>query len=104
MEIYYRRGETTHKGKVVAARVETVVLFLPDVWSCVPTRLEWDALHLNYKRHAERKLKALLQPSEADDPADEKAFNLSFLSLQRYDAPALRHLFFIYFSFLTTDI
>ncbi|XP_067008402.2 cell division cycle and apoptosis regulator protein 1 isoform X2 [Anabrus simplex] len=58
LEIYYRRGETTHKGRVVPARVETVVLFLPDVWSCVPTRLEWDGLHLNYKKQLERKLKA----------------------------------------------
>nr|ATX63074.1 apoptosis regulator protein 1 [Locusta migratoria] len=58
LEIYYRRGETTHKGRTVAARVETVVLFLPDVWSCVPTRLEWDGLHLNYKKQLERKQKA----------------------------------------------
>ncbi|XP_054708113.1 cell division cycle and apoptosis regulator protein 1-like [Uloborus diversus] len=37
-EIYYRRGESwSSKG-----RVETVVLFVPDVWSCLPTRIEWD--------------------------------------------------------------
>lgn len=74
LEIYYRRGETTHKGKLVAARVETVVLFLPDVWSCVPTRLEWDGLHLNYKRQLDRKLKALLQIDYDEDAAtvDEK--------------------------------
>lgn len=75
LEIYYRRSETTHKGKLVAARVETVVLFLPDVWSCVPTRLEWDGLHLNYKRQLDRKLKALLQIDSDEDAAtvDEKA-------------------------------
>nr|CAD7264073.1 unnamed protein product [Timema shepardi] len=58
LEIYYRRAETTHKGRLVPARVETVVLFLPDVWSCVPARLEWDGLHHNYKKQLERRLKA----------------------------------------------
>lgn len=72
LEIYYRRGESTHKGRVVPARVETVVLFLPDVWSCVPTRLEWDGLHLNYKKQLERKLKADQDGTDGVN-ADEKA-------------------------------
>lgn len=72
LEIYYRRGESTHKGRVVPARVETVVLFLPDVWSCVPTRLEWDGLHLNYKKQLERKLKADQDGADGVN-ADEKA-------------------------------
>ena len=72
LEIYYRRGESTHKGRVVPARVETVVLFLPDVWSCVPTRLEWDGLHVNYKRQLERKLKADQDGADGAN-ADEKA-------------------------------
>lgn len=25
-------------------RVETVVLFVPDVWSCLPTRVEWEGM------------------------------------------------------------
>ncbi|PSN50436.1 hypothetical protein C0J52_04927 [Blattella germanica] len=66
LEIYYRRGETTHKGRLVPARVETVVLFLPDVWSCVATRLEWDGLHLNYKKQLERKLKADQDGTDGD--------------------------------------
>lgn len=42
-EIYYRRGESSsHKGR--GMRVETVVLFVPDVWSCLPTRVEWDGM------------------------------------------------------------
>lgn len=72
LEIYYRRGESTHKGRLVPARVETVVLFLPDVWSCVPTRLEWDGLHLNYKKQLERKLKADQDGTDGAN-ADEKA-------------------------------
>lgn len=75
VELYYRRGESTHKGKVVPARVETVVLFLPDIWSCVPTRLEWDQLHQSYRKHLERRLRA---SEDSDEVAanDEKAHSL----------------------------
>ncbi|XP_015600550.1 cell division cycle and apoptosis regulator protein 1 [Cephus cinctus] len=72
LELYYRRAETTHKsGRVVPSRVETVILFLPDVWSCVPTRLEWDGLHLNYKKQLERKLlRAASNPDDSDAAND----------------------------------
>lgn len=74
LELYYRRSESSHKGKAVPARVETVVLFLPDVWSCVPTRLEWEDLHHSYRKQLERRLKALDQESSDEQPtADEKA-------------------------------
>lgn len=72
MELYYRRCESTHKGKAVPARVETVVIFLPDVWSCLSTRLEWDGLQLNYRKQMERRLKADQDPDE-QPAADEKA-------------------------------
>ncbi|KAF3423684.1 hypothetical protein E2986_12837 [Frieseomelitta varia] len=84
LELYYRRAETTHKsGRVVPSRVETVILFLPDVWSCVPTKLEWDGLQLSYKKQLERKLlRAASSPDDldaandtdeaADDPVPEK--------------------------------
>jgi DBC1 len=68
VEIYYHRSETTHKGKVIPARVETVVLFLPDVWRCLPTRLEWESLQLAYKKQLNRKLNADDEP-EAAEPA-----------------------------------
>lgn len=89
LELYYRRAETTHKsGRVVPSRVETVILFLPDVWRCVPTRLEWDSLHLNYKKQLERKLQRSASVPEADDldntadtdeatPTDQKALPIS---------------------------
>ncbi|XP_020712429.2 cell division cycle and apoptosis regulator protein 1-like isoform X2 [Athalia rosae] len=72
LELYYRRAETTHKsGRIVPSRVETVILFLPDVWSCVPTRLEWDGLHLSYKKQLERKLlRAASNPDDADPAID----------------------------------
>ncbi|KAJ3646146.1 hypothetical protein Zmor_023748, partial [Zophobas morio] len=72
VELYYRRSESTHKGRAVPARVETVVLFLPDVWSCVPTRLEWDGLHQSYRKQLERRLKADLEGGDDTPPADEK--------------------------------
>lgn len=84
MELYYRRGDAdgrSHRGGAgggsgsgrQGARVETVVLFLPDVWSCLPTRLEWDALQTGYRRQLERKLKAG-QEQDADEQqqGDEK--------------------------------
>ncbi|XP_055525517.1 cell division cycle and apoptosis regulator protein 1-like isoform X2 [Wyeomyia smithii] len=54
VELYYRRSETYHKGHLIPSRIETVVIFLPDVRSCLPTHPEWDELHLNYKSHLER--------------------------------------------------
>ncbi|KAK4883304.1 hypothetical protein RN001_006623 [Aquatica leii] len=71
VELYYHRNESTHKGKVIPARVETVVLFLPDVWSCLPTRLEWDGLHISYRKQLEHKLKADQEVDEHPN-ADEK--------------------------------
>lgn len=83
--MYYRRAESTHKGKLIPARVETVVLFLPDVWSCLPTRLEWDSLQIAYKKQLDRILNVENQEMVVNDEsaasstagvADEKASNL----------------------------
>lgn len=53
------------------SRVETVILFLPDVWSCVPTRLEWDGLHISYKKQLDKKLvRAASNPDDADPAID----------------------------------
>ena len=37
LEIHYRRQETSTRS----ARTETTVIFLPDVWSVMPTRVEY---------------------------------------------------------------
>lgn len=61
---------------MVPSRVETVILFLPDVWSCVPTKLEWDGLQLSYKKQLERKLlRAASSPDDLDaaNETDEAA-------------------------------
>lgn len=67
---------------MIPARVETVVLFLPDVWSCVPTRIEWDSLHHSYKTKLEQKLCPAEQQDIAESggatTADEKALHTFF--------------------------
>lgn len=70
MELYYRRSETyDRKGRLVPARVETVVIFLPDIRSCQPTRPEWDELHLSYKSHLER----IINSQSSDSPVPPAA-------------------------------
>lgn len=98
LELYYRRAETTHKsGRVVPSRVETVILFLPDVWSCVPTRLEWDGLQLNYKKQLERKLlRAASNPDDMDaaNETDEAA------AADQKALPTSSHITFIPFYYI----
>ncbi|XP_031629279.1 cell division cycle and apoptosis regulator protein 1-like isoform X2 [Contarinia nasturtii] len=55
VELYYTRPESVRKCRTVPARTQTVVIFLPDVRSCLPTRLEWDELSNKYKKHLETK-------------------------------------------------
>ncbi|MEQ2196586.1 hypothetical protein XENOCAPTIV_004539 [Xenoophorus captivus] len=69
-EIRYHRPEETHKGRTVPAHVETVVLFLPDVWHCLPTRSEWDVLSRRLQEQLAEKLSA--ERKEADG---EQALN-----------------------------
>ncbi|KAK5650094.1 hypothetical protein RI129_001123 [Pyrocoelia pectoralis] len=86
VELYYHRNESTHKGKVIPARVETVVLFLPDVWSCLPTRLEWDGLHISYRKQLEHKLKADQEIDEhpTTDEKEEEPVNDNRLEPSHY--------------------
>lgn len=57
MELYYRRAETIRKGRIIPAKIQTVVIFLPDIRSVMPTRIEWDSLNAKYKRHIEMELR-----------------------------------------------
>lgn len=50
MELYYRRIETVRKGRVIPAKTQTVVIFLPEVRSCLPTHIEWDELAAKYQQ------------------------------------------------------
>ncbi|KAL9694754.1 hypothetical protein quinque_014039 [Culex quinquefasciatus] len=77
VELYYRRSETYHKGRLIPARIETVVIFLPDIRSCQPTRPEWDELHLTPSSTSDI-VKPSAEPAEPaaapkDDTEDDKA-------------------------------
>ncbi|XP_018427511.1 PREDICTED: cell division cycle and apoptosis regulator protein 1 [Nanorana parkeri] len=69
-EIRYHRPEETHKGRSVPAHVETVVLFFPDVWHCLPTRSEWENLCRGYKQQLVEKLQN--ERKEADGEQEEE--------------------------------
>ncbi|MEE6488125.1 hypothetical protein FKM82_015136 [Ascaphus truei] len=69
-EIRYHRPEETHKGRTVPAHVETVVLFFPDVWHCLPTRSEWENLSQGYKQQLVGKLQG--ERKEADGEQEEE--------------------------------
>lgn len=59
MELYYKTGEVVRKDRTIPARTETVVVFLPDIRCCVPTRVEWDSITSSY----EQKLSTVLARS-----------------------------------------
>lgn len=49
MELYYHRTDHKNKDKEVSPQVETVVIYLPDIHSCIPTISEWENLTQGYK-------------------------------------------------------
>lgn len=65
MELYYRR-----KGRNDSAKTQTVVIFLPDVRSCVPTRIEWDELNAKYKQHFETSMKKGFEDADNNSSVD----------------------------------
>jgi len=76
VEIHYYRAEEVRKGRMVPARVETVVLFLPDIWSCSPTLLEWRATVARLQSELDKKL-ALSTTDDDAEHAESKAVNAS---------------------------
>lgn len=81
--------ETVRKGRVIPARVQTVVIFLPDIRSCIPTRVEWDELNIKYKRRLELELKKQTndgidldkKKSKTSSSSDEKVIDPSDLNV-----------------------
>lgn len=69
LEVHYHRAEISHHGKVVPARVETVVIFVPDVWSATPNRVDWEKLNDDYKSALERRLNPKLSSPEPPSSA-----------------------------------
>lgn len=65
-----------HKGKLVPARVETSVIFLPDVWSCHPTHLEWETQKMAYKKQLQKKLSQLEGKDDSQEEEEEGDISL----------------------------
>lgn len=61
------------KGRTIPARVETVVIYLPDVRPCIPTRLEWDDLNAAYRRKLDQVLNPPPPPAVVKELALQKA-------------------------------
>ncbi|KAB0337884.1 hypothetical protein FD754_024935 [Muntiacus muntjak] len=72
LSIHYHRPEETHKGCTVPAHVETVVLFFPDVWHCLPIRSEWETLSRGYKQQLLEKLQGERKEADGEQDEDEK--------------------------------
>lgn len=51
MELHYHRQD--HKKKDASPRIETVVIYLPDVHSCMPNAAQWQELSQVYKSAVE---------------------------------------------------
>ncbi|XP_078285210.1 cell division cycle and apoptosis regulator protein 1-like isoform X2 [Rhinoraja longicauda] len=70
-EIRYLHPEELCEGRLLPARVETVVVFLPDVWHCFPTRLEWDALSLGYTQQLTDREQAEHKDTDRDETEEK---------------------------------
>lgn len=64
VEFYYWRESSGGKS-----RLETVVLFLPDVWSAQCSRVEWPDVLERYKAACEASLQRLGEPAPPAPPA-----------------------------------
>lgn len=74
VEIQYHRDEEVRKGLTVPDRVETTVIFVPDVHSCMPTDTEYDQLRKQYLDKCEAVITAAEQERKKKsepDPAPE---------------------------------
>ena len=69
LKIHYRRQASSSKP----ARTETVVIFLPDIWSVMPTKLEYDQLCDQYSQACKLKQegKSLASMKESEQPPAE---------------------------------
>ncbi|XP_042200493.1 cell division cycle and apoptosis regulator protein 1 isoform X1 [Callorhinchus milii] len=84
-EICYYQPEEHHDGRPLPAHVETSVVFLPDVWHCLPTRLEWESLTLAYKQQ----LSDTQPPQPKDATGDEAEENMEVQADDSRPTPTL---------------
>lgn len=77
VELKYRRTEQNKKegesgSTIKPARIETVVIFLPDVHSCMPNRSEWEGVQQQYKQALEKLLTADNDPVPDEQEQQEE--------------------------------
>lgn len=68
VEFYYWR-----EGSGGKSRLECVVLFLPDVWSAQPSRVEWSNVQEQYKAKCEAALSKLDNDAQGNGDASTSA-------------------------------
>uniref|UniRef100_A0A182KEF5 SAP domain-containing protein n=1 Tax=Anopheles christyi TaxID=43041 RepID=A0A182KEF5_9DIPT len=73
VDIYYRRTESYHKGRLIPPRVETVVIFLPRMSACIPSESQWEKTQRNYQLQLERLLTSSNSSSSGDDTIGSSA-------------------------------
>lgn len=93
VELKYRRTEQNKKegdsgSTIKPARIETVVIFLPDVHSCMPNRSEWEGVQQQYKQALEKLLTANDSVPEEDEEIIEKVVVDSIAVDENNDAVA----------------
>lgn len=70
VELRYRRCDKEKPGD--DARVETVVVFVPDVWTLMPTQAEFDAICSTMKEQLASKLAELDAQAAADEEQEKQ--------------------------------
>jgi hypothetical protein len=67
--IRYRMAEIRyHRVSSMKSRIESVLLFVPDVWSCVPTASQWETIVHSYMQPSS-------EPAETDPEAKASQTN-----------------------------
>lgn len=70
VDISYLRPEEVHKGKRIPEHMEHVIMFLPDIWSVVPTMMDYLSLQASYKRSLLIKLGCEEEPASVEEEPD----------------------------------
>ncbi|CAF0812086.1 unnamed protein product [Didymodactylos carnosus] len=67
LEILYHRPEEIHKGRLIDSRVEHVIVFLPDLSTCMPNSMEWEETSKLYKQICDETIKEELHEDTTPD-------------------------------------
>nr|XP_005992645.1 PREDICTED: cell cycle and apoptosis regulator protein 2 isoform X2 [Latimeria chalumnae] len=68
---WFRFAEVRYVHSGESAQVETVVIFLPDVWQCVPSLLEWEAMSVQHNEAPSDSVMSADKGSEETDKVEQ---------------------------------